>query len=287
MSDRCHKCRQADPYLGDSWCLACSAVEEVAGELRSAWGSAGSRSVATDILVSATRSIRALRRLGLAGGGRVKPAEPEVAGTRLATEGDAVQTSPQATPAPTPPPAEAAKAPGKETVKTEEVPREAGDKKEETSEDEESGEEEDPEEDPPESSGLKSVPKAKADNRESLPRRRHTDQVDRSRGADSRRAPTPDYQRRQHSPPRRSERDYRERSRSRRRHHREEPERSRRREEPEVETKSKEKKNRRKKKTHRAGRKHKRQARAEQDPYRRLHYRKPPDFWDQPPSLRH
>eukprot|EP00435_Cladocopium_sp_Y103_P029335 s1957_g7.t1 len=77
----------------------------------------------------------------------------------------------------------------------EDPPQETGDKKEESSEDEESGKEEEPEEDPPESSGFKSVPKAKADHRESLPRRRPADHVNKSRGADSRRAPTPDYHR--------------------------------------------------------------------------------------------
>lgn len=63
----CHKCRQAVPHESDSWCLGCSAVEALSLELRNIWGSPGSRSVATDIVCSSLRQVRALRRLGLGG----------------------------------------------------------------------------------------------------------------------------------------------------------------------------------------------------------------------------
>ena len=65
----CHKCRQAVPHESDSWCLGCSAVEALSLELRNIWGSPGSRSVATDIVCSSLRQVRALRRLGLGGAG--------------------------------------------------------------------------------------------------------------------------------------------------------------------------------------------------------------------------
>ena len=37
----CNKCRQEAGHLGDSWCLCCSAVEALSGELRANWGGAG------------------------------------------------------------------------------------------------------------------------------------------------------------------------------------------------------------------------------------------------------
>ena len=85
MSLRCNRCGQEEPHLGDSWCLACSASEAIVGELRSAWGTAGSRSLASDVLVSATRQIRALRRLGIAGAGRGRPSVPEGAVPRASS----------------------------------------------------------------------------------------------------------------------------------------------------------------------------------------------------------
>ena len=38
---RCNKCGQGDPHLSDSWCLACTSLEALNGELRLAWGSPG------------------------------------------------------------------------------------------------------------------------------------------------------------------------------------------------------------------------------------------------------
>lgn len=57
------------PHESDSWCLGCSAAEALTAELRNTWGSPGSRALATDLLVSGLRQVRALRRLGLAAGG--------------------------------------------------------------------------------------------------------------------------------------------------------------------------------------------------------------------------
>lgn len=62
---------------GDSWCWACSVHKQLWAELKAAWGSAGSRQIATDLAASCLRQIRALRRLGLASGaGGSKPPEP-------------------------------------------------------------------------------------------------------------------------------------------------------------------------------------------------------------------
>ena len=69
MAVNCHKCKQASPHQGDSWCLACCAHEALGKELAEVWGTAGSRAIASDILVSGLRQIRAARRLGLAGAG--------------------------------------------------------------------------------------------------------------------------------------------------------------------------------------------------------------------------
>lgn len=65
----CQKCKQAAPHQGDSWCLACCAHEALGKELSENWGTAGSRSIAADIIVSGLRQVRASRRLGLAGAG--------------------------------------------------------------------------------------------------------------------------------------------------------------------------------------------------------------------------
>ena len=64
MSNLCNKCRQSEAYQGDSWCLGCSSLEALGVELKENWGVAGSRAVATDLLTSVVRQVRALRRLG-------------------------------------------------------------------------------------------------------------------------------------------------------------------------------------------------------------------------------
>lgn len=65
----CNKCRQAARHQSDSWCLGCAAWEQVGAELSSSWNSPGARLIATDLLVSTLRQIRAVRRLGQAGAG--------------------------------------------------------------------------------------------------------------------------------------------------------------------------------------------------------------------------
>lgn len=45
MTARCNKRGQGEPHLGDSWCLCCTAAEAIVGELKCAWGNAGTRVV--------------------------------------------------------------------------------------------------------------------------------------------------------------------------------------------------------------------------------------------------
>lgn len=72
----CNKCKQGARFQGDSWCLACAAWEQVGSELSLAWPSAGARLLATDLLTSTLRQLRAVRRLGHTGaGGRLASGE--------------------------------------------------------------------------------------------------------------------------------------------------------------------------------------------------------------------
>ena len=59
----CAKCRQTSANEGDSWCTGCTAWEFVGRELTAAWGSTSARALASDIVLSAGRQIRALRSL--------------------------------------------------------------------------------------------------------------------------------------------------------------------------------------------------------------------------------
>ena len=151
----CHKCRQALPHESDSWCLGCSAVEALSLELRNIWGSPGSRAVATDIICSGLRQVRALRRLGVSGAG-LGPAS-------LATA--VCGASPGSLPPPEPanPPKPVVEAPSKSPAKAAEV-------KEEPKEDsEESGEEETSSGGEPHAGASA---KSKAEPQQPLPRRR-------------------------------------------------------------------------------------------------------------------
>ena len=259
MTSKCNKCGQSAPHLGDSWCLACSAVEALGGELRQAWGSAGSRGLATDILTTAVRQVRALRRLGASGAGESRAPRAEEA----ALSGKPARELPL----PAVPPSEPLRS---ASVKAEEKGPEEENEAED--EDSESGESEAPALDPPVGSGLKAAPKPKADHREEIPRRRPPEREYREREADRGRAS-------------------RDRSRDRRRHHYEQDHLSQRShtdrrdhrwEEPHSGGDKKKKKN--KNKRHRAGKNHQRLYRAEQDPFKRLHYKKPGDFWDRQPD---
>ena len=57
----CARCKRASPAHADTWCLACSAWEALGTELGFAWHHPGLRVVASDVLVSAARTVRALR----------------------------------------------------------------------------------------------------------------------------------------------------------------------------------------------------------------------------------
>lgn len=273
-------------------------MEAINGELRAAWGNQGSRSLAQDLLVSTTRQIRALRRLGIAGAGKGKPAEPTAAGTRRAESGS--KGSEGARPSKDTPVTEEARA-RSSTRSLPPVKKEPEPAAEESGSDfSESGESEELEEDKEvdrrrESGslapGLTAAPKAKPEERSEIPRRRQSERPredDRtSRGrererpegerdrADERRARSRpahregdrDRSRRGDHP--REERDHR-RSRSHRKGRDGEHHKSRR---------------RRRNKPHRAGGKHQRLYRAAADPFKRLHYKQPDSFWDQTPGL--
>jgi hypothetical protein len=268
---RCNKCNQGEPHLGDSWCLACSAVEALTGELRSAWGAPGSRLLANDICVSAVRQIRALRRLGIAGAGKGRAASPR----KGAERGRASSASQRERPAseavapepPQPPPAEAREGERPPSVKAEPA-AEASEYEYTEEEDEDDGE-------PDEDTGLKAAPKAapNKDDRTELPRRRESERQASAPPADPDRAGHRDRSDKEHRTSRR-DRDRRERSRSRRRRgtdrgheHREHGQRG----------------EGKRKRKHRAGSKHPRLWRANQDPFKRFHHRQPDSFWDRAP----
>lgn len=269
MSARCNKCGQGEPHLSDSWCLCCCAVEALAGELKCAWGNAGTRAVASDILVSATRQIRAIRRLGIAGAGKGHPAVPEPAGTAAAGQG--APSSERPAPSAERPLASAARERGSSALPppdAEEV--RASVKKEAPAEASascysESDESEEKTHDAEVAPGLKAVPKARSEDRREEPSRRRRGSRERGdRRAGSDRAPAPREREDQRSP---IQRRHRSRSRHRRRPHRN----------PD--------KPRRKRKNHRGGSKHQRLWRAQEDPYRRFHQKQPDRFWDEAPGL--
>lgn len=83
----CARCRRSAPAGGDTWCLACSAWEALGNELSFAWSHPGLRAVATDLVVSAVRQVRALRvTRGDSSTPRAAPpaAVPPVPGPRVA-----------------------------------------------------------------------------------------------------------------------------------------------------------------------------------------------------------
>eukprot|EP00435_Cladocopium_sp_Y103_P020574 s1949_g5.t1 len=57
----CNKCRQLEPHEGDTWCLSCSAWEQLGVELAAQWNNPNLRATAGDLVISLTRNIRALR----------------------------------------------------------------------------------------------------------------------------------------------------------------------------------------------------------------------------------
>ena len=64
--DRCARCKRSPPSGGDTWCLACSGWEALGVELGFQWTHPALRAVATDLVVSAVRQVRALRVTRLA-----------------------------------------------------------------------------------------------------------------------------------------------------------------------------------------------------------------------------
>lgn len=57
----CAKCRQCAPFGTDTWCIGCSAWEALGTELCGRWYTPGLRALANDQVVSAVKSVRALR----------------------------------------------------------------------------------------------------------------------------------------------------------------------------------------------------------------------------------
>ncbi len=64
MPPPCNRCRQSKAAEGDSWCLACTGWEALGRDLAGTWDSPGCRSVASDLVISCVRQVRALRNLG-------------------------------------------------------------------------------------------------------------------------------------------------------------------------------------------------------------------------------
>ena len=60
----CNKCRQGLRSPGDTWCLGCRALEMAQLELGRRWPDQGARSLAEEILLSATRHVKRLGELG-------------------------------------------------------------------------------------------------------------------------------------------------------------------------------------------------------------------------------
>ena len=85
MSTVCNRCKQAIAESGDSWCVSCSAVEQLRLEIAAPWNQKGLRDVAADLLVSAVRSVRALRVLSLGLAGASRASRPCLAGESRAS----------------------------------------------------------------------------------------------------------------------------------------------------------------------------------------------------------
>lgn len=181
---RCNKCGQTEPHLGDSWCLGCAAVEALTGELRCAWGTQGTRLLAHDILSTAVRQIRAVRRLGIAGAGRERVRTPERAGQAVAPRREKSQGASAAAETPREPPAAPPPVPGEAPAdegRARSVKQEgADDESEYEYTDGSEGEEEDL---GTEQAGLRPAPKASAgrNERSEIPRRRPVEEEERGR----------------------------------------------------------------------------------------------------------
>ena len=58
----CNKCRNGTRQQGDSWCLGCSSLEAASTDLRREWPRPEFRTLAEDIILSAARAVRGLRK---------------------------------------------------------------------------------------------------------------------------------------------------------------------------------------------------------------------------------
>jgi hypothetical protein len=276
----CNRCKQGAPHLGDSWCLACSAHEAIAGELRTSWGSPGARLVATDVLTSAVRQIRALRRLSHAGAGiaRASGASIGAGGGQASVEKPALEG-----PESREPPAgeEKTRGPGREVdVKKEEA--DPGD--EESSEYTEAEESEGGEE------TLGAAPKSKASpvERSPVPRRKsgNVPEPERPPAGHGRDRETSHHRSARRESPRRHRSRSRERGHGHRRRRSREREGDRKHPDSEGEEQPNRAKKKKKRPHHRGGGKHQRHWRADSNPYVQYHYKPPGTFWDQDPALR-
>ena len=61
----CNKCRVAKPFGDDTWCLACSAVEALASELKSRWEFPALREAAEESIISTARQVKSLKKLSV------------------------------------------------------------------------------------------------------------------------------------------------------------------------------------------------------------------------------
>ena len=255
----CNKCGQCALHLDDSWCLACAATEALNKELAQPWGLAGSRAVATDIVVSGLRQVRALRRFGLA---------VAVATRATGSEGAALERASQRS-------ARAASSPKEEEEKGSKVKVEPPEEEEEESgsSSSESDEEDKKKEELP---GI--AAKSKATSPLKAPVSKKSDEASSSkkdRERSSRRSSSAGRVRLEERRPKEGKKHKFEdspRGSKEKREHREKKEK--RREKGESERK-------RFRPGHRGGSRHQRQYRALEDPHRRLHQQRPGDYWDQ------
>ena len=58
----CNKCRIGTRLQGDSWCLGCSSLEAATTDFRREWPRPELRTLAEDIVLSAARAVRGLRK---------------------------------------------------------------------------------------------------------------------------------------------------------------------------------------------------------------------------------
>eukprot|EP00438_Fugacium_kawagutii_P035668 Skav205025 [mRNA] locus=scaffold1026:370533:376645:- [translate_table: standard] len=211
----CNKCKQSPRFHGDTWCLPCSAWQQLGCELAETWATPGSRLLCGDLIISTLRQVRALRRLAGAGAGS-SPAPPAGEVSSAAASG----SQRPAEPAGPPPGLKAAAKAGAASSRPEE-------RKEKEDGDSYSGSEE------------ATSPQVRG-GREPLARARRS----RAKSEEARRSP-------------------------------ERRERSRRREKRKSDREGDRHGKRRRREGHRGGRNHPRLYRAEQDPFKPLHQRRP------------